>query len=236
MLGEIQEIEWLDAHTRRIPTGGGLGIDIAMQRADDLDERCLDFLGKRLDECVDRQVAALDIACGHGGQSLRMAARGAAVTAVDIQDKGKAFTAVVNRRRIGKPPVFIQADMRRLPEDMPGAPYDAIICQRAIHYMPYVEGLATIRKWATLLRPGGRLFLSASGLGSDMGTNYPHRCMAVEKRFACLAPEAAARYDMRPPVCLYDTADLINLLHRAGFGVAETFVSPFGNVKAVAFV
>lgn len=236
MQGEARDVEWLDAQTRRISTGDGLGIDVAMQRADDLDERCLEFLGKRLDEGQAMRVSALDIACGHGGQSLRMAARGAAVTAVDLHDHAKTFEAVANRRPIWQPPLFLQADMRHLPDDLPGAPYDAIICQRAIHYLPYTELLATIRKWSCMLKPGGRLFVSASGLDSELGRDYPDRHAPVEKRFASLSPDIAARHDIRPPVCLYDTVDLIDLLHRAGLGVAETFVSPFGNVKAVAFV
>ncbi len=236
IVGEEQGVEWLDAQTRRILTGDGHGIDVAIQRADDLDERCLDFLGRRFEENPSVHPTALDIACGCGGQSLRMAARGASVTAVDIQDHADRLARVAGRWRMGKPPVFHRADMRNLPADLPGAPYDAIVCQRAIHYLPYAEILATIGNWSQFLKPGGRLFVSASGLDSEIGQDYPGRNLPIEKRFAPLSPEMAERYDIRPPVCLYETVDLLDLLHRAGFGVAETFVSPFGNVKAVAFV
>jgi SAM-dependent methyltransferase len=227
---------WLDAHTRRRPAGDGHGIDVASQRADDLDERCLTFLEGRCARGDNEHPTALDLACGRGGQALRMAACGARVTAVDQYDHGADLQRAAAARRVGQPPVFASADVRALPEALPGAPFDAIVCQRALHYLPYGEAVTAVRSWVRYLKPGGRLFLSASGLTSELGQGYAHGDRPVTERFAPLAPAMAERHDIRAPVCLYEASDLVALLHVAGFGVAEVFRSPFGNVKAVAFV
>ena len=227
---------WLDPRTRRCPAGNGHGIDVASQRADDLDERCLAFLDARFARNPAVRPSALDLACGRGGQALRMAAWGAQVTAVDQYDHGADIQRAAAERGMRQPPVFVRADFRTLPENLAGAPFDVIVCQRAIHYLPYGEAVAAVQSWVRYLKPGGRLFLSASGLTSELGRGYPHGGRPVAERFAPLAPDMAERHDIRAPVCLYEPLDLVDLLHAADFGIAEVFQSPFGNVKAVAFV
>ena len=227
---------WLDDRTRRRLAGAGAGIDVASQRADDLDERCLAFLDARFAHDPTRRPSALDLACGRGGQTLRMVACGALVTAVDQHDHGVDIQRALAGRPIPRPPSFVQADFRALPTILPNAPYDAIICQRAIHYMRYGEAVTAVRAWTHHLKPGGRVFLSASGLDSELGRRYPHRDRPVAERFACLAPDMAQRHAIQQPVCLYEAMDLVDLLHAAGLGVADVFLSPFGNVKAMAFI
>lgn len=223
---------WLDERTHRRPTGTGHGIDVASQRADELDERCLAFLETR---SADRP-SALDLACGQGGQALRMLAAGAQVTAVDLLDRAEELRRVASGQGFWQPLHFAHADFRALPDDLPGAPYDAIICQRAIHYVRYDDAVAAVRSWLRYLKPGGRIFLSASGLASELGRGYPHWDRPIAERWAKLAPVMAGRHDIRMPVCLYEAMDLVDLLHAAGCGIAEVFKSPFGNVKAVAFI
>ncbi len=227
---------WLDERTRRRPVGAGHGIDVASQRADELDERCLAFLDARFVHMPAMRPSALDLACGQGGQALRMAAAGARVTAVDLLDQGATLQRAAAGLTLWQPPLFVRADFRSLPETLPGAPYDVMVCQRAIHYVRYDEAVTAMRTWLRYLKPGGRIFLSASGLTSELGRGYPHWGQPVAERWARLAPAMADRHDMRQPVCLYEAMDLVTLLHAAGFGIAEVFRSPFGNVKAVAFV
>ena len=226
----------LDAQTHRIPAGGGHGVDVASQRADYLDERCLAFLDARFARDLTTRPSALDVACGQGGQAIRLAAAGCRVTAVDIQDHAADIRRAASYHRVRQPPIFLQADLRALPAVLPEAPFDALICQRALHYIRYAEAVAAVASWRRHLAPGARVFVSASGLSSELGRGYPHAERPVAERFACLAPDMAERHDIRPAVCLYEASDMVELLHAAGLGVAEVFVSPFGNVKAVALV
>ncbi len=233
---DLHNEPWLDERTRRRLAGAGQGIDVASQRADDLDERCLAFLDARFAQNPTTRPSALDLACGRGGQTLRMVACGALVTAVDRHDHGADIQRALSGRPIPRPPHFIQADFRALPKTLPDAPYDAIICQRAIHYLRYAEAIAAVRAWTHYLKPGGRVFLSASGLNSELGHRYPHRDRPVAERYAYLASDMAHRHAIQQPVCLYEAMDLVDLLHAAGLGVADIFLSPFGNVKAMGFI
>lgn len=233
--------EWLDAQTRRTPAGQGYGVDVASQRADGLDDAALAFLQRRFEEWrflqhEHHRPTALDIACGAGGQALRMAAQGAVVTAVDCQDHSQAITLAAHTQNVWQPPTFVQADMRALPAELTHAPFDVICCQRALHYLPYAEALATLKKWIPLFKRGGRLFVSVSGLPSELGQGYPHAECPLKERFAPLAPAMAARHDIILPVCLYNGMDFADLLHAAGYGISTIYQSPFGNIKAVALV
>lgn len=202
------------------------GIDVSVQRADELDLAAVSDLAARLR--VRGAASALDLACGSGGQAARMGRTGAKVVAVDVQPSSwLAMHAPAVR--------FVQADLRCLPADLPHAPYDVIVCQRAIHYVRFQDAQAAIVHLRSLLRPDGHLYLSASGLNSELGTAYAGATLAIEQRCAPLAEAVAAKHHVRSPICLYTEPELCRLLTSAGFTVERCFTSPFGNVKAIAF-
>lgn len=216
----------LSSHT------AGHGADIASQRADDLDLVALDRIAQM---SRSQPVSALDLACGLGGQALRMLAAGARVAAVDIHDFSRELSPVPDLAQPTEPNLqFIQADLRQLPDHLPFAPYDVVICQRAIHYLPYAEALSALRALIRHLRATAHLFLSASGLSSELGADYPHATLPVTQRFCPLAPVMADRHKIHAPVCLYTPDDLEQLLSQAGFHTYKFWSSPFGNVKACA--
>lgn len=88
----------------RLLTDGAFGIDIAIQRADELDLLAID----RIRSLAGRR-RALDVASASGGQAIRMAVAGADVIALDISDYSAPFMhlaaprasmlAAVSRRR-----------------------------------------------------------------------------------------------------------------------------------------
>lgn len=210
----------------------GHGADIASQRADDLDLAALDRIRQL---ALNQPVTALDLACGLGGQALRMVEAGACVAALDIADFTLQLASLPAHARPDDSTFhFIQADLRHLPDHLPFAPYDVVVCQRAIHYLPYAEALSALRDLAQHLRPSAHLFLSASGLGSELGQGYPHVALPVAQRFCPIAPAMADRHKIHAPVCLYTPDDLEQLLSQAGFHTYMLWSSPFGNVKACA--
>lgn len=71
---------------KRNPTISNHGVDIAAQRADDLDGMALDHL-----RSIKDQARALDVASASGGQAIRMALVGADVLDLDIDDYSEAF-------------------------------------------------------------------------------------------------------------------------------------------------
>lgn len=207
---------------------GGHGADIASQRADDLDRKCLNHLSSL------EAPLAIDLACGVGGQTLRMAQAGARVVAVDQVNFAPAILAQADNPALRSLLSFVQCDMRALsPSLFPGLA-DAIICQRAIHYLPYDDATVVLKRVHQLLAPSGQLFISASGIHSELGTDYQGTEVSVFDRYYPLSDSVASKHDIRGPVCLYSETDMIMLLREARFLPIQVYSSPFGNIKAVA--
>ncbi len=65
-----------------VATTGTHGADIASQRMDDLDKKCIEYAL----QLHDRDVYALDIGCGLGIQGVRLAVLGVKTLLIDILD------------------------------------------------------------------------------------------------------------------------------------------------------
>jgi SAM-dependent methyltransferase len=105
---------------------------------------------------LDAESHLLDIACGSGGPTLRIAEiTGCRVTGVDIQGDAIArATADARERGLAKRATFRMVDAGgALPFD-DGA-FDAIICIDAINHLP--DRARVLAEWNRLLAPGGRL-------------------------------------------------------------------------------
>jgi SAM-dependent methyltransferase len=204
----------------------GHGADIASQRADDLDLMAIERTRSRA------STFAIDIACGAGGQAIRLAQEGATVLATDIADMADIIQSV----SAGLPGkiTFSQLDMRRLDKLHVELQADVIICQRAIHYLPFSDAIGVISAIKRLLAPDGRLYLSASGINSELGDGYAGCNAFLEDRYAELAPAMRGKHGIHGPVCLYSENDLAQLLINGGFAPETIFSSKFGNIKAVA--
>lgn len=204
----------------------GHGADIASQRADDLDLMAIERARSR------SSTFAIDIACGAGGQAIRLAQQGATVVATDIAD----MTDIILSMSAGLPGkvTFSQLDMRHLDKLHVELLADVIICQRAIHYLPFSDAIGVISEIKQLLAPDGRLYLSASGIHSELGDGYAGHDASLEDRYAELAPSMRDKHGIHGSVCLYSEDDLAQLLIKGGLVPETLFSSKFGNIKAVA--
>ena len=79
----------------------------------------------------------------------------------------------------------------------------------------------------------GRLYLSVSGLHSELGHGYEAGTAPRAARFGHLAPGMAAKHGIHAAVCLQEEDDLRWLAQRSGYAVQALWTSPFGNLKAV---
>jgi SAM-dependent methyltransferase len=216
------------AGDEHIETTGTHGPDISSQRLDTLDRRALEDALAR-----GGGFQALDIGCGMGAQTIRFALVGGDVTAVDriaVGDRLADFDAAFSIGAV----TFRQQDAATLgPADLP-AELDIIYSQRMIQYLQYGTARDLLARLADVLAADGTVYLSASGLNTELGEGYPDSEEPLESRFATLAPADARKHGINEQVCLYDVADMRRLLTEAGLQVAWIDTSTFGNVKAKA--
>ena len=102
---------------------------------------------------------ALEVACGTGGVTCRMAAEtGARCIGVDINPHGiEAARAAARTQGLDANVSFQMVDAgTRLP--FPDASFDALFCNDSINHLPGRREL--FRDWNRVLRPGGRLLFT----------------------------------------------------------------------------
>ena len=106
----------------------------------------------------------LDIGCGNGVPATRELAFKHSVTGVDISEEQIA------RARANVPTAtFIRGDAREV--DLPMGAFDAIVALYLIDHIPRDDYPAFFRRLRKLLRPGGRVLLSAEP-GDDPWRSY----------------------------------------------------------------
>jgi hypothetical protein len=84
-----------------------------------------------------------------------------------------------------------------------------------------------------VLVPGGSLFISASGMGSELSNNYRGSTKSRDERFDYLSDDMQEKHGIKEPVCLYSPDELKALFIDAGFILEKIWESSFGNVKAI---
>ncbi|MBF6023519.1 bifunctional 2-polyprenyl-6-hydroxyphenol methylase/3-demethylubiquinol 3-O-methyltransferase UbiG [Lysobacter niastensis] len=98
----------------------------------------------------------LDVGCGAGLLSEAMAAEGAQVTALDLAPE-LVKVARLHGLESGVKVDYRLQSVESLAAEMPGE-FDAITCMEMLEHVP--DPGSVIRACASLLKPGGRLFLS----------------------------------------------------------------------------
>ncbi len=126
---------------------------------------------------------------------------------------------------------FVPVDVRYLADILEDQSFDICCFQRAIHYLNYQEALDLLRYLRKIVKE--KLFISVTGLESDIGINYPDKDKRVSERFCQLILEDREKFSIHEPVCLYTPEEFMNLLQTAGFEIEEFWVSAFGNQKVI---
>ncbi|MCF7220853.1 bifunctional 2-polyprenyl-6-hydroxyphenol methylase/3-demethylubiquinol 3-O-methyltransferase UbiG [Marilutibacter chinensis] len=99
---------------------------------------------------------ALDVGCGGGLLSEALAGEGAEVTAIDLAPE-LVKVARLHRLETGVGVDYRLQSVESLADEMP-ARFDVVTCMEMLEHVP--DPAAVVRACATLLKPGGRLFLS----------------------------------------------------------------------------
>jgi len=103
-----------------------------------------------------RGAGLLDVGCGGGLLSEALAKEGARVTAIDLAP-GLLKVARLHMLESGVEVDYRSSSVEALAAEQPAA-YDAITCMEMLEHVP--DPASVLQACATLLRPGGRLFVS----------------------------------------------------------------------------
>ena len=98
----------------------------------------------------------LDVGCGGGILAESMAARGAAVTGIDLSDKALSV-ARLHLLETGQKADYRKVSAEELADNQPGA-FDIVTCLEMLEHVP--DPASTVRACAQLVRPGGLVFFS----------------------------------------------------------------------------
>jgi cyclopropane-fatty-acyl-phospholipid synthase len=163
------------------------------------DEPLEDAIERKLAFAVERAHIrpgdrVLDVGGGWGSFTEYAGTRGVQVTSITISEQSERFIRGVIERG-GLPCRVLQ---EHLFEHRPEQPYDAIVNLGVTEHLPDYPG--TLRKYAELLKPGGRVYLDASAARrkNDVSTFFERHIFRGNGSTACLHEylEAVSRSPM----------------------------------------
>lgn len=174
-------------------------------------------------------LSLLDIGCGDGRLAKRMHQRGFSVTGVDVSPaavraaRALAGTADASGRSLRFHEADVAADA---PPRIESSPFDVVVCQLVVSIIGDVRHRHNLVRHArSSLRPGGWLYLSASGVSDAVNPGYA-------RLYAEDFPSTGERHTYysrdADGTILYETHhftadELAALLERGGFeGIAVT--------------
>lgn len=200
------------------------GHDISSQRLDDLDRFAL--------ICIleNNKKKFLDIGCGEAKVGLTaslIADCAVLVDTIDISKKVNAFRSTMNANI-----EFLNIDARTITSEHVKN-IDIAYSQRFIHYLRYEEARNLLALIFDCSEKGSHLFISASGIRSELGTNYEGICVSIEDRYFHLDEKLSKKHNILGNVCLYDEDDLYRLAASVGYKKERVYSSAFGNVKGI---
>jgi 2-polyprenyl-6-hydroxyphenyl methylase/3-demethylubiquinone-9 3-methyltransferase len=108
------------------------------------------------DRATLKGARALDVGCGGGLLSEALARAGAEVIAIDLAP-AVLDVARLHLHESGLAVDYRQVSVEALAAEMPGH-FDVVTCMEMLEHVP--DPASVVRACATLLRPGGRFFLS----------------------------------------------------------------------------
>ena len=211
-----------------VKTTGKHGADISSQRLDDLDIETIAYALYQ----KDRSGIAVDLGCGIGLQGLRLSSLGWRSLLIDWIAVKMTVLRIQGLTQL-LPISYLQKDARTLTSEDFDDEIGIAYSQRFIHYLRFSEAISVLALMRSKMRTDGKLFLSASGLRSELGNDYCGSKQELTNRFAPLNPAMAAKHDIHEPVCLYTPDDLVNLCEQASYKPERVFSSAFGNVKGI---
>lgn len=185
-----------------------------------------------------RQPHCLFIDIEEGGEAMRLVARQGNHSHRIMRDRCACFGhGPCCARRPGAGDAGLCASFAVPPPDLAAAsgdPYDLVMSCHSISFIGNARAACFLDHLRRSVRPGGMLFISAFGLYSVLGQDYPAENHPLADRFAPLARNESFQLAPETRLCLYRERDLCNTLFEAGWSVIRSSTTTENNVLATA--
>lgn len=192
-----------------------MGMNISSHRIDKLDTRLYEFLENNLDLTV------VEFGTGNGVFSERISKLTSHLYSFDINQVNKNNTNKIS---------YIEANLLEYEKFVSGK-IDLIYSQRTLHYLQYSQVRNLFDPKNSIFLNNIILFLSFSGINSELGDGYP--ITKIQERFHFLNPEAQKKHNIYSKICLYSMRDIEILFENKNFEIVELYESDFKNIKTI---
>lgn len=196
-----------------IKTTNFTGADISSQRIDILDQKSLKYA---VEITTKNNAIAIDLGCGLGSQGIRFANIGINTILIDQLNIKDTITNIIkstphlNNQNLK----YINKNIKNLRKnDLPNN-INIVYSQRFIHYLTYSESKKLLYLLHDKMNENGKIYISASGINSELSNKYKHKNKLIEKRYCKLDSKIAEKHNIKSPVCLYSKNELKKLLEK----------------------
>jgi SAM-dependent methyltransferase len=175
--------------------------------------------------------SVLDVPCGDGRLSARLAAAGYDVTGVDVSAE-----AVGRARATGAHARFLEGDLRALPD----GPFDGVLSWgNSFGYLTPAETVRSLAEFRRVLRPGGRLVLESmtvaeailpAGIDASRELEFGGVTMRATNTYRAAESRLESEYEFEADGAIehasaahhvHTTGEVVRLLRGAGFDDVE---------------
>ena len=165
----------------------------------------------------------LDAGCGFGQWSLLLAELNGHLSACDISGERLIIAANICRKIGVTNCEFGNGPLNSLPYD--SGVFDGLFCYGVIHATPWKESL---RQCARVLKPGGRLYVTANGLGwylhcwknePHRRDNYDPRLASAQSLVSTVQYERSGWFDANGLGLIIDQNEMLEQLRQIGFQI-----------------
>ncbi len=198
------------------------GIDIISQRITKLEKETI-----RSALELPKNSTCLDLGCGQGYLGIILVFLHQKVYFIDqkINWKLRVLKKLFRLQNM----ILIQKDIRKMIyQDFPDN-ISLIYSGRFLHYMKYNEANNLLKILRKKSSKNGKIFLSVSGINSELGNGYLGNGKKIEERYDFLTKDHRNRFKIQEKVTLYNEQELQNLIQKY-FQIESIWQSDFGNL------
>lgn len=110
---------------------------------------------------------------------------------------------------------------------------DFVYSGRFLHYLEYFEAEDLLKKISKNMKSGAKIFITVSGLNSDIGINYDCADKNIKERYCLLSKSNQSRFKIKEKVTLYKKEELESLMSEY-FEIEKIWESDFKNIFIIA--